>query len=189
MFKLLKRFPDLDLPLNGLSLREVQLRDAEQWCAIAQDPTVRPYLPDFLQNTSLTQARKSCHYLRRFHYDDKGIFWAICNEQDSMIGCCGFESILTAHRRAEIAFDLHSHYKGRGIMSTTIKTIAAHAFSKMHINRIDALTLTHNEPASKTLKRAHFSYEGTLKEYRAFQGKLIDVNHFGLTERQWISCQ
>ena len=105
-----------------------------------------------------------------------------------MIGCCGFENINADDRRAEIAFELLSSYHGKGIMSAAIKAVVTYGLGTMGLNRIDAITMIDNTPAIRTLKRAHFSLEGTLSEYRKFHGEFIDVCIFGLTAKQWLSC-
>lgn len=96
-----------------------------------------------------------------------------------MIGAIGLY-INNQHYRAEVCYDLSYQYWNQGIMTKAIKIIADFSFYHIPINRIEAVTLKENIASITTLKKVGFVREGTMKNYRYFNGQSHDVEMFAI---------
>ena len=84
------------------------------------------------------------------------------------------------HQRAEITYDLSRDYWRQGITRKAILAVTKFAFGTMKLSRIEAVTRHENIPSSAVLKSVGFVFEGTLKNYRYYDGKAWDVEMFGM---------
>lgn len=104
---------------------------------------------------------------------------AICND-DRLIGVIFLEQYNPIHKIANISFDLSSHYQGKGIGSKAVLKFCNEAFSKVNLNRINAIVRPSNIKSQNLLKNIGFTNEASLKQFVHFKGQLIDVFIFRL---------
>ena len=171
----------IDINSNGFYIREMHLTDADQYMSLMNHPEVSPFIPHQLLPKSSFDVIRTITSLKALSATESGAYWAICNPEGKLIGACGFESWNHFHRRLELAFELHPDYQGRGIMTQALTAIIDVGFNDMQALRIEAFTLTYNEPSIKLLERLGFEHEATLKSYRMFNHKIHDIHLFSLT--------
>ena len=63
-------------------------------------------------------------------YDEgTGIRWGITlKDSGKVIGSCGFLNMLPKHHRAEIGYELHQEYWGKGIASEALEAVIKYGF-------------------------------------------------------------
>lgn len=174
-----KPFPTFDLD-DQYYLREQSLDDTSAFFEYYAEPVVSRYI---LANTpnSLTDAMNEIHYCRNLFYQRGGIYWAIARKSDNrMVGAVGLY-INNQHNRAEICYDLHKDYWRQGIMSRAIKKVMDFAFEHIAVERIEAVTVKENIASMAILKKLGYLYEGTLHNYRQYEGRAHDIEIFATT--------
>ena len=85
------------------------------------------------------------------------------NPDGQIIGSAGVETWNEWHKRAEIVYELHPDYWGRGLMTTAMKQVMHFAYQELKAVRLEAFTLVDNPKSSSLLARLAFKQEATLK--------------------------
>lgn len=174
-----KAFPVLDLD-DQYILREQTQEDTENFFRYYTNPEVGKYILASKPAT-LLEASKEIQYCRNLFYTKQGIYWAIAKKSDNqMIGAIGFYMNNT-HHRAEITYDLAHEYWRQGITLKAIHAVVQYALTNMNVSRIEAVTRHENTASMELLKKAGFAHEGTLKNYRFYNGRAWDIEMFAIT--------
>ncbi len=99
------------------------------------------------------------------------IRFAICDVASAgLVGTIGFHTISLANRSAEIAYDLHPAYWGRGIATSCCNAVVAWGFEHQRYVRVQATTLEANRASLRVLEKCGFVREGLLSSYRIVRG-------------------
>lgn len=83
-----------------------------------------------------------------------------------------------------IGFILNRLYEHHGYMKEALEMFIREGFEKLGYHRIEALVFHDNEKSARTLKSVGFTYEGTMRSYLRYQGKLIDIDLFSRLRRE-----
>jgi ribosomal-protein-alanine N-acetyltransferase len=107
------------------------------------------------------------------------VHWAIRNEEDCLIGGCGFDSLeVGKSHRAEIGYWLAKPYWGRGIMTAVVRRACAFAFAEFGLVKIVAHVFAENAASAKVLEKCGFQQEGYLRQHHLKEGKYLDARLF-----------
>lgn len=115
-----------------------------------------------------------------------GMLWGIFRKADSLfLGQINYvkrkdDNYAQQVHRAEIGFDLSPNFWGKGYMSEAINAANAYVFSKMGINRVEAIVHPLNIQAHKTLEKTGFKREGLLRQYVLHNNDFWDMVIFSL---------
>lgn len=66
-------------------------------------------------------------------------------------------------------------------MTKALRKVIEFCFKKIAVHRIEAITLKGNSASIATLKKTGFSWEGSMKKYRYFNGRFHDIEMFVIT--------
>lgn len=91
-----------------------------------------------------------------------------------LIGTIGFHTISMANRTAEIAYDLHPTYWGRGIASNCCRAVVKWGMAKRGFVRIQATVLDTNIASARVVEKAGFLLEGKLRCFRIVRNQPRD---------------
>jgi ribosomal-protein-alanine N-acetyltransferase len=162
--------PHLDNP--DLILRPVELADVAAWYGYLS-------IPHAIEHTSWNV--KSPEHLgaliEAYNLDDPAspIRFAIAKrETNELIGTIGFHTISPVNRTAEIAFDLHPTYWGRGIATQCCQAAVRWGFAECDYVRVQATALDTNLASARVLKKCDFALEGKLRNYRIVRSEPRD---------------
>jgi ribosomal-protein-alanine N-acetyltransferase len=109
------------------------------------------------------------------------VHWAIRNEDDFLIGGCGFDSLQVGKsHRAEIGYWLAKPYWGRGIMTAVVRSACEFAFAQFGLVKIVAHVFADNAASAKVLEKCGFQQEGYLRKHCLKDGKYLDAKLFAL---------
>ena len=163
------------LTTNRLHLRKITKEDAPAIFSYFSNPEVTKYYG----METLTTIEQAEHLVRHFATileGNKGMRWAIeLKERPGLIGTIGFNLLSIAHKRAEIGFELHPDFWGRGIVGEAVEIIVRFGFEELKLNRIGATVFIDNKASQQVLIKQGFEREGLLRQYMVQSGNAHDV--------------
>ncbi|WP_301107655.1 GNAT family protein [Sporosarcina sp.] len=171
-------FPQLET--DRLRLRKIQLDDAEQiYAYFSKDEVNQYYGQDAF--TSVKQAEDLIGIFAASYEEKKGIRWGIeSKETNELIGTIGFHQMSSRHRRAEIGYELHPQYWGKGYASEAVSAAASYGFDVMELTRIAAVVFLKNDASNHLLMKLGFEREGILRNYMYQNGQAHDTYIYSL---------
>ena len=102
------------------------------------------------------------------------VHWAIRNEDDFLIGGCGFDGLqIGKSHRAETGYWLAKPYWGRGIMTAVVRSACEFAFAEFGLVKIEAHVFADNAASAKVLEKCGFQQEGYLRKHCLKDGKYL----------------
>ena len=167
---------------DHFKLRAFKHSDAEHYQTILQHPLVAPFIPTSCIPQSTSDAIREIFFIQSEYKRRKKFLWALENPDGHIIGSAGIETWNEWHKRAEIVYELHPDYWGRGLMTTAMKQVMHFAYRELKAVRLEAFTLVDNPRSSSLLSRLGFHQEATLKNYRFFNGKHVDIIIYAHTQ-------
>ncbi|MEH7316450.1 GNAT family protein [Priestia megaterium] len=145
-----------------LILREIVAEDAGNILKYLSDKEVMKHygLEPF---TTVEDASNEIAWYKSILNEKSGIRWGITlEEQDDIIGSCGFLNRVHNHCRAEIGYELSKDYWGNGIA---------------------------NAASQKLIKKNGFIKEGLLRSYEFTCGKFDDLYMYSLLKQDFDRLQ
>lgn len=168
-----KRFPRMET--TRFILRQIELSDAKEvFHYFSQDEVMKYYDLDVLKDVS--EARRIIKNWQKKYHKNEGLRWGIATKEDNkIIGSCGYHNWEKEHYKAEIGFELTPEFWRRGVMTEILQPILTYGFENMELNRIEALYDPENSASKRTLEKAGFIYEGTLRKSAFEKGRFCDA--------------
>jgi ribosomal-protein-alanine N-acetyltransferase len=106
---------------------------------------------------------------------------------NKVIGTCGLIAVSAEHCRGEIAFALAKEHWGGGLMAEALKATLAFGYGALQLNRIWAKVDPDNINTVRTLRRAGWQFEGTLRQDVKVRGTFRDVNMYSLLKKEFAT--
>ncbi|WP_267740754.1 GNAT family N-acetyltransferase [Myroides injenensis] len=114
----------------------------------------------------------------------EGLRWAITlNGSDELIGTCGFHNFSIENNRAEIGYDLHPMYWGKGIMTEAISSIIEYGFDVLKLHRIEAFIDPANHASRRLLQKNGLEVEGVLRDYFFEKERFVDAEMLSILNK------
>jgi [ribosomal protein S5]-alanine N-acetyltransferase len=171
--RMFEEFPSLET--ERFYLRQLRSEDAPQMFSYFSQDIVTEYY-DLESFNNEQQAVDLINKFNQGFVDKRQIRWgAELKETGRLVGTCGFHAIEPVHFKAEIGYELHPDYWGKGMMPEITKAIVAFGFQEMGLNRIEAFYDPANDQSWKVLKKNGFQYEGTLRKRFFEKGRFVDA--------------
>jgi [ribosomal protein S5]-alanine N-acetyltransferase len=180
---LFANLPPLETP--RLRLRRLQATDAADVFAYASDPEVARYTSwephrsiadsqDFL-------ARTQAAYARHEPYP-----WGLVDKiTGRLIGTCGLLEWSRRHHKAELGYALHRGYWGQGLIAEAASAVIDFGFTRMELNRIEAVCLPENTGSWRVMEKVGMTREGLLREWVWSKGQFRDLLIYAILRRDW----
>ena len=167
-----------------LVLRELTPADPACILVLWGDPEVQHYNGPLLAN--LDEAQAVIAELRAAYAARSQIAWAVTlRERLGVLGVVDFHEWDRHHRRAEIGYSLARSSWGQGIASEAVRAVIRFGFARMHLHRIEALTIADNLRSVRLLEQFGFRREGIRREYSLEDdGAFHDSAIYGLLEQE-----
>ncbi len=182
------KFPRLET--ERLSLRKLTGKDNQALLDLFSnlDPD---QFTDFDPVESVERAKDLIDWANKRFKRGQGIYWGIIRKgEKQLIGICGFNS-WSHHRsnRAEIVYDLGKLFWGQGYAGEALEAAIEFGYTKMSLNRVEAIISPENTRAEILLRKLGFQMEGILREYSYYQGRYWDKVSFSLLRGDWLEGQ
>jgi ribosomal-protein-alanine N-acetyltransferase len=178
-------FPSLET--ERLILRQMTLEDADFVFQHFSDSAVSRYLMDEPPLTEYAQAQEIIQFFLEPEAKTHNRWIMVRKVDQQPVGTCGFHKWDKRCFRAEIGYDLSPSFWGHGYMVEALRTVIAHGFAEMKLNRIEALVYVGNDRSIHLLQKLGFKQEGVLRDYFYLDGKFHDHYLFALLQKEWKS--
>ncbi len=136
---------------------------------------------------ALDESRKLMNDYIKSELNSKSIHRVISNiDSNEYLGEIGLFNINNIHHRANAYCILLPESRKKGLSIVASSLFYKEIFTKLHLNRIQALVDSRNIDATKSLIGIGFNYEGKLVEYEYYNGEYIDIEVFALTKKHFF---
>lgn len=105
-------------------------------------------------------------------------------ESGKYIGEAGILSWSERYDRCVIGYNLLPEFWNRGYATEISKALINFAFSKLHVERVEALAMEENVASCKVLEKAGLKLEGVLKHFAKMNGQYYNVCYYGLIREE-----
>jgi ribosomal-protein-alanine N-acetyltransferase len=171
-------FPELST--ERLSLRQINVKDAEHIFSLRSDEKVMQFI-DRPRAVTIEDALQLIQKINNSLEAEDGITWGMALKNNkSLVGTIGFWRIEKEHYRAEIGYLLHPSLQGKGIMQEALNAVLDYAFKIMKLHSVMANVNPENLASIKLLERNNFTREGYFKESYFFNGRFLDSAIYSL---------
>lgn len=175
-----------EIKTKNLILRQIKLSDAGAVFDVFSNDKVTEHY-DCFSFTELKQAKeKVLWHVDNYQNPNSTVCaWAITLKEapDVYIGSCSLHNIDTGNKKAELGYELHPDYWGKGLAFEAVSAVISFAFSQnslMDLVRIGATTDVVSPKSTALLERLGFIEEGILRQYAFFKDQHHDVRMFSL---------
>lgn len=111
----------------------------------------------------------------------------VVEQGENFCGLAGFHFSDPSNHRTEIGYWLLPSYRGKGIVTQTVRLLCQWAFHKRDINRIQIKCAVGNHPSNAIPQRLGFTLEGTERDGELLaSGKYTDANVYSLLKKDFI---
>ena len=168
------------LQTQRLRLRELVPDANEALFSVFSDPKVmagqgQPVYKD------VAEAHKLINWYAKAFSEKRALRWAITfQDDDTVLGTCGYHEITAYHHRAEIGYELHSAYWRQGIMSEAVRAAVRFGLAEMGFHRIEAIVDPDNPASANLLRKVGFTEEAYLRERYFDNGRFVDDWFFSI---------
>lgn len=172
------------IELAGIRLRPLREEDAAAWHRYLSDPEVTELTS--YPSMSLGEVESMLARVTRAYSAGTSCKWAVAMQNDDrLVGTCGFNEWSHTHGWAELAYELARPYWGRGIISQAVAACLGWRFATPSFNRVHAFVMIGNRRSERVLERAGFTHEGCLRSYRVCRGLSRDFSVFSILRSEW----
>jgi ribosomal-protein-serine acetyltransferase len=102
-----------------------------------------------------------------------------------LVGVIGHHRIDWSNRITTLGYWLTESYQGRGIMNAACRTVIAHAFDELQLNKVVIKCATDNVRSRAVPQRLGFVHEGTQRDAAWMYDHYIDLEVYGCLKRDW----
>ena len=178
-----EKFPDL--ATERLVLRSLDRRDCDDVFSIFSDPGVMRYW-NSPPMTDVNEARAFIDKARASFYQRLSIRWGVIRRSDGrFLGSCALFHFNGHNHCAEVGYALGREYWGHGFNHEALAAVLDHAFTALHLHRIEAELDPRNAASIRALERLGFVREGVLRERCIVGNEVSDSLMMGLLASEW----
>lgn len=147
-------FPQLRT--RRLQLRQLNMADDTAIFFLRSDPEVNKYIARTL-STSLEDAKAFILKINNGIAQNESLYWAICLDGNaSLAGTICLWNFSEDRTTAELGYELHPSYHGKGIMNEALQEVLHYGFKTLCLQSIEAFTHHRNERSIHLLLQNKF---------------------------------
>ncbi len=118
---------------------------------------------------------------------NNSIMWSInFNEESKMLGSICLWNIVPQDDKAEIGYEMHPDYYGKGIMNEAMQKVIEYAFTEMKLKTIEALPVKENIKSIQLLERNHFVRDYDIAKYKLPKEEEEHTAMYILKNEKWL---
>lgn len=170
------RLPPPRIAGVGVTLRAIEATDVDAWYAYLSDPEVVKHSswnlkhPDELR--AIVDDAASGETVRYAIVDDA---------TGRLAGTIGLPLVSQVHGTAEVAYDVHPDFAGRGIAGACCRALTDALLREHGFVRVQATALDTNAASIRIIERAGYTFEGVLKNLKKVRGVPRDFRLYAKT--------
>ncbi len=147
------------LRTDRLQLRELTKKDAKEIMILRSDEQVNKFL-DRPKSANINEAKNFIEKILGAVNSNQSIYWAITlKDGDTLIGTICMWNISFENNMAEIGYELHPDFQGKGLMHEAIRKVIEYGFNKMKLEIITACTYADNRRSTNVLIKNNFTLD------------------------------
>jgi [ribosomal protein S5]-alanine N-acetyltransferase len=180
----------IDLPAarpdDPVVLRPLRESDAPRYAAaFREDPDLGRFV-GVEQDPSEDRVREQIERAEEGRQTGSFVELAIADPAtDAFLGSMVLHSFHRRHGRVEIGFWVVPAARRRGVVRHAIELTLRWVFDDLAMERVEMTTTPDNQPVKNLAAQLGFVHEGMFRERNLERGKRVDVELFGLLEREW----
>lgn len=143
-----------ELKTKRLVLRKLKESDAEVIFFLRSDATVN----QFIKRAPAQSAAEAVDFINMVNNnfaENKGVNWGIVLD-GKLVGTICLWNFSEDKKTAEVGYDLHPDFHGKGIMDEALKKVLSFGFWEMNFEEIEAYTSKFNAASIQLLKKNGF---------------------------------
>lgn len=180
----LNAMPLLQTP--RLRMRTIVRSDIDAIYRLHSDPRAMRYW-SFSAWTDPQQAQDWFEQSRHFAEREESWPWGLTLiDADELIGIVTLFAVNRAQRRAEVGYQLHPIYWGRGYAQEALRAALTYGFDALELHRVEADIDPRNQASCRLVERVGFRREGYLRERWHVNGEIADTALYGLLAREFV---
>lgn len=175
---------------DNYSIRLIKPADAEEYFEfISQNrKRIETYFPVTAKaNSSLIATKAHIEERMKQAEEKKFLLFVIRDEiKNEFAGIIFLKDIEWNIPKAEVGFFTAEKYEGKGIISKSLNLLKDFSFNEYGINKLFMRIAPDNIRSKSVAERNGFTLEGTLrKDFKSFNGELIDVMYYGMLKEDY----
>lgn len=147
-------FPKLQT--ERLLLKQLEIEDWETISFLRTDADVNKYV----NRSNAATKEKAVEFILKTQFNFENLiayYWKIVpKNENKMIGSICLWNFSEDRNQAEVGYDLHPSFQGKGMMQEALKAIVQFGFDTLNLQRVEAYTHGKNEPSINLLTRNGF---------------------------------
>ena len=145
---------------------------------------LREWLPWIDHMQSVENAKKYISDCKRRAAEKTDFSFAIIINKN-IVGRIGMHHINSQNKIGEIGYWLANGLQGSGIISKCCTALINHAFTQLHLNRIEIKCGVGNNKSRAIAEKLQFKEEGILCQAELLNGKFIDLYLYAMLKDEW----
>ena len=177
-----------DLTTERLAVSEHEPGDLEALHSLLSDPVAMRYLPE-LRTSSLEESRDNLGtaLAEQGVVDRTKYFFKILLLDGTYLGEIGITVTGTSPegRVVNLGYFLKPEAWGKGYTTEAARAVAAHAFGRLGVDRIESGCLAENSASERALARLGMTRVAVLSRHTLHEGLWKDRVEYHLTKQEW----
>ena len=154
--------PTLTTP--RLFLRTLQDSDDASVLSLRSNDEVNKYI-DRPNQSTIEEAQAFIQKIKTGTAEGKSYYWGIAlKDQTGIIGTVCYWNLSADGKRAELGYELHPDFQGKGYMQEALKAVIDFAFQTAGFSELDAFTHKDNQASAKLLLKYGFVLNPEIKD-------------------------
>lgn len=135
---------------------------------------------------SIDEASKIIESFGKGFHSKRSIRWGmILKETGEFIGSVGLNNLNIVSKKAEVGYELHPSYWGKGLTTEAVKAVLQYSFDELDLYRMGAVTYPQNTASTNLLEKIGFQKEGLLRGYLFQYNRSHDASVFSILQSKW----
>ena len=170
-----------------LVLRQLQTEDANEIFALRSNDEVNRFL-DRPKATTIDEAKKFIYKINNGINKDEWVYWVIALKKEAkLVGTICYWNISKENDRAEVGYELHPHYQGKGIMQEALLKVIDFGFEQMKLKTITAVPSGNNIKSRKLLEKNNFKLDSNLQSMLSQQMNFPNMVVYSLRKNEILT--
>ncbi|HZP20603.1 MAG TPA: GNAT family protein [Bauldia sp.] len=166
-------------------LRAPTLADYPQWAKLREVSRafLAPWEPIWPADdlTKIAFRRRIKRYQREIRAGTGYPFFIFALDGETLVGGLTLAQVQRGVTQSGVlGYWMGAPYAGKGLMSSAVRALIGYAFDTLHLNRIEAACLPHNEASIHLLEKVGFQREGYARRFLCIDGRWQDHLLYGL---------
>ncbi len=165
-----------------LIIRMVRRQDAKDLYELCRRPETSRFSL-WHPHASLAETKDFISYQLSLYRKRQCMFFVVEEKETGRVmGTCSYVSMDSNYKIAEIGYSVLSDLWNKGYATEIAEALCGYAFDRIGVQRVFARILPQNTASRSVLLKVGFSYEGTEKKGFYFDGRVDDVEVYGITD-------